>query len=863
MRKILLILTVLIFSKAQAADPTSSASNVQFPVANIDGTQFNVSFTGGNGTGGRIVVVKEGSEITGVPVDGTKYNVNSAFATAGTEFTAPGEYVVAHTTSTLATITVTKLKPGTTYYVAIFELNGNYNTPATIDYSTVTPTDKKVTTASAPTSQATITSFTQVTGNSVKINWTNGNGKGRLVVAKKGSSLTAIPEDLKFYNFSNAFATNTGATYILDAETFVVYKASTQTSADITNLEPNTVYSFAIYEFNGNNSPVYLTTTVTQSITTNAGPTIGTGAIGIGALQGNSIEINSSRGNGAKRIIIAKKGSAVTSIPVNGTVYTANSIFGTPAAEIVPGSGEYVVYTGTSNGVTVTNLELFTTYHFAIYEFDQDANGYTYYLTGPQSSTLPSRKSQSTSLPPTANTTLTVSNITGSTANLTYVYPSSGYGAYRLLVIRDGAPVDFLPEDLKTYTGSVNYKYGTGQLVGTDTYVLVAGSNGGAPTVTGLTPGHTYYVTVFDQNGTTGPVYLRPGSSAVITVPNEPTTAPKDPKFITVEGNLIRFDWTNGDGARRIVVAKKNALVTLKPQDGTVYTPSASFGTLSSEIVPGSGEFVLYDGTGSSVNITGLEKATTYHFAVFEYNLNGASPDYLTASGMWLATSKATVAAPTTQVSNLSATAILSDRATINFTVGNGSSRIFVMREGTPVDAEPVDFTSFSGGGNVFGAASNQLGTGNYVVGAGNISSFTVTGLKAGTQYYITAFENNGSSAPVYLRPGATVYNFTTAGGVVVTAPTQTSYTPLFESVDGNKFTFKWTNGDGANRIVVARKGSAVSFVPVDGTSYSANASFGSNTDLGGGQYVVFNGNTQHPGTGKSGTQHGLSFCSV
>ena len=118
--KFLVLIFLLGSLFAFAADPTVSASNVQFPVANIDGAQFTVTFKAGNGTGGRIVVVKEGREITGIPADGTKYNINSAFATAGTEFTAPGEYVVAHTTSTLATITVTKLKPGTTYYVAIF-----------------------------------------------------------------------------------------------------------------------------------------------------------------------------------------------------------------------------------------------------------------------------------------------------------------------------------------------------------------------------------------------------------------------------------------------------------------------------------------------------------------------------------------------------------------------------------------------------------------------------------------------------------------------------------------------------------------------------------------------------------------------
>ncbi|HTM90965.1 MAG TPA: hypothetical protein VL095_01000, partial [Flavisolibacter sp.] len=539
-----------------AADPTTSASNVQFPSASVDGAQFKVSFTAGNGTG-RIVVVKEGSEITGVPVDGTRYEFNSAFGTAETEFTAPGEYVVAHTVSSSNNITVTNLKPGTTYYVAIFELNGNYATPSTIDYSIVTPTDKKVTTFSAPYTQATITGFTLVTGNSLRVNWTNGSGQGRLIVATKGTSLTATPTNLTSYNYSRDFGSTTGSSYWLSPDVFVVYKISnTYTNyADINGLEPNTAYTFATFEFNGDITPVYLTPATIQTITTQAGPTQAPTSISFDKIEGNRLDCYWSGGNGSQSLVVMKKGSPVTNIPENGKTYAPNTVFGTPGAEWVPGSGEYVVGSSIKRSVSVTGLEKSTPYYFSIFVFDADKNGYTYYYS------TPLQKMQNTAMPPTGQTTMTVTNITGSSAQLNYQSPATGGGSSRLLVIRDGAPVEFLPEDLKVYGGATS-TYGLGQLVGPDTYTLYGQTNGGAPNIKGLTPGHSYYVTIFEMNGSAAPVYLRPGSSVQINIPNEPTTASYNARFSSLEGNSMRFDWQNGDGAHRIVVARKGTVVT-------------------------------------------------------------------------------------------------------------------------------------------------------------------------------------------------------------------------------------------------------------------------------------------------------------
>ena len=87
-----LLLLVTVFS-GFAAPPTVPSSNLAFPVASLDGNRFTMSFNKGNGAF-RIIVVKAGSPVTGLPVNGTEYTANAAYGTAGTEF-APGDgYVV-------------------------------------------------------------------------------------------------------------------------------------------------------------------------------------------------------------------------------------------------------------------------------------------------------------------------------------------------------------------------------------------------------------------------------------------------------------------------------------------------------------------------------------------------------------------------------------------------------------------------------------------------------------------------------------------------------------------------------------------------------------------------------------------------
>ncbi len=87
-----------------------------------------------------------------------------------------------------------------------------------------------------------------------------------------------------------------------------------------------------------------------------------------------------SNGNGVRRIVVASKSSPVTFVPANNTFYLSNLNFGQGTNL---GSNQYVVFNGSANSVTIEKLESNTTYHFAIYEYNQGPVDIYYLRTGP------------------------------------------------------------------------------------------------------------------------------------------------------------------------------------------------------------------------------------------------------------------------------------------------------------------------------------------------------------------------------------------------------------------------------------------------------------------------------------------------
>lgn len=89
-------------------------------------------------------------------------------------------------------------------------------------------------------------------------------------------------------------------------------------------------------------------------------------------------------------------------------------------------------------------------------------------------------------------------------------------------------------------------------------------------------------------------------------------------KAAAITDVTMTISWTRGNGTSVLVFAREGSPVNVVPMIGTTYVANAVFGMGSQADF---GTYIVYNGTGTSVNLSGLTGKTTYHYAVFEYNL--------------------------------------------------------------------------------------------------------------------------------------------------------------------------------------------------------------------------------------------------
>ena len=174
---------------------------------------------------------------------------------------------------------------------------------------------------------------------------------------------------------------------------------------------------------------------------------------------------------------------------------------------------------------------------------------------------------------------------------------------------------------------SLTVNTGTGSLGGTTTTTLDAATFQNTFTFTGLTYDAAETGVSLNIARTSGNTLTAGNSSTfevIATTAAEPTTqgtvAAGTPAF-----NSIALTLTPGNGGNRIVVAKAGSAVTTAPTDATPYAANSIFG---SGATTAAGEFVVYNGNGTNVTVTGLSQGVTYHFAEFEYNGTGCALNY-------------------------------------------------------------------------------------------------------------------------------------------------------------------------------------------------------------------------------------------
>lgn len=226
-----------------------------------------------------------------------------------------------------------------------------------------------------PTISATLLTFENVSNTSMQLRWTKGNGERRLVLIKAGGAVDANPVDEVAYTSDSVYAQGS----LLGTGNYVVY-SNTDSTVLVTGLSPETTYHYAVFEYaNSGIESAYRTTNpaVGSQTTWATEPTVQASVLNFTVVGATNLHLKWTNGNGTRRLVLGKLGSAVDAIPVDGTTYAADATFGNGTAL---GADNFVVFGSTIDSVVVTGLNMNSTYHFSVFEYN-GTGGIQNYLT--------------------------------------------------------------------------------------------------------------------------------------------------------------------------------------------------------------------------------------------------------------------------------------------------------------------------------------------------------------------------------------------------------------------------------------------------------------------------------------------------
>lgn len=465
-----------------------------------------------------------------------------------------------------------------------------------------------------PSAQASNLSFSSITTVSMRVHFKKGDGTKHLILASN-TPITAIPTDGVSYSSGNGF----GLGDFINNTDNVVY-TGVDTTFVLNNLQTGTTYYLVVYEYNGfaNFTKYNIVSAPSANATTlvsyNA-PTISTTNVTFNRVTNNSMQIKWTSGNGTKRLIIAKEGSAPVATPSDGVTYYASNSYGN-GQEI--GNTEYVLMNDNLDSTIISGLKSGKTYYFTIYEY----NGFD--IFSKYKITAPGSANQATvaiaNEPTTQSTSLVFSERTDSSFKVSW---TNGNGASHLVVASKGIlPGILVPQDGVGYQTD-GYFNGTGSILGENDHVVYSGS-GNSFTIKGLVPATTYYIRVFEFNGNNySSNYLidnpLTGSYASDFLIKRPSIASSNIRITYITHDTAIIKWNKGNGDYRLLAVHKNSAVTAKPTDGKFYRSNIRYGkgdTLADH------SFVVFESDGDSAIITQLEGNKTYYFSIFEFSID-------------------------------------------------------------------------------------------------------------------------------------------------------------------------------------------------------------------------------------------------
>jgi hypothetical protein len=421
--------------------------------------------------------------------------------------------------------------------------------------------------------------------------------------------------------------------------------------------------------------------------TLNPQPTIPCDGLSVTSIGANSITISLTPGNGSERIVIGRINGAVTSTPVDGVTYIANTTFGMGT---LMAPGEYVVYVGSAINVTINGLLPSTNYEFRVFEYNGIGCTSNYLIPSPAVGNITTIACIPDTEPTIQATAPVIISGLASSIQLAW---TRGNGDYCIVVCKANTPVTTPPADAVGY--SANAIFGTGSTTAPGEYVVYIGT-GTTVAVTGLLSSTSYYFAIYEFNSTgCNANYLTANPATIIGATS--IVASYNQYF----GNLhSHSDYSDGDmdnvcngaGSAYCCFDIGNTALNFdfmgiadhNHNEGPVMTPSKYASGLSEAINYNAthNDFVGLFGmewgtisTGGHVGVYGVNQLVGWNAS--NYNIYCAKGDYATLFGIINATPNAfaSLCHPnSTDFGNLANTAYNSaaDNAVVSVAIKNG-----------------------------------------------------------------------------------------------------------------------------------------------------------------------------------------------
>lgn len=467
--------------------------------------------------------------------------------------------------------------------------------------------------------------------------------------------------------------------------------------------------------------------------------------------------------SGTLNVIITYNQTGSFNNPTDGTSYTTAI------------GSDQIVYKGSATSYSqISGLVANTKYYYKVWYYDCGLNYSTTAATA-NATTL------NISVPdPTAFTAAASSTSGTCEINLTWTKTSGN----NVMVVMNTINSFTAPNNSTTY--NVGNKFSNGDSV------IYYGS-GTSKTVSGLVDNSPYYFKAYSYNGTP---YYSTGVTA-----NASTNLISNPASLTASPastTQINLSWPSSGSLNVIVVYNQSGSFT-NPIDGTSYTSTI-----------GSNQ-IIYKGSATSFNHTGLSVNTSYYYKVWYYDC-----------GLNYSSTGATATASTNGVANPQSFGITntsSCKDSIFWQKNSANDDVVIVFNYTNSFSTPINGLPFvpAPGQTIYtGSANNYVHSPLY---SGLKYYYKIYSRTSGTYYYSTGILDSIETVAV---PNPS--NFQAASG----GPTQIDLT--------------WNNNSQGDNVIIAYKTGNSSFgTPSTGTSYATNSTIGANQGT-----VIYNGSASN-----------------